>query len=61
MTETTIQVDTTYTIKGLKSADLEIICLGLDRTHSTEFGERAAELTKIIEDILPPVGSVDPE
>jgi len=53
MTETTIQVDTTYTIKGLKPVDLEIICLGFDRICSTEFGERAVELTKIIEDILP--------
>lgn len=61
MTETTIQVETTYKINGLTFEDLEIICLGLDRIHTPEMCDRAKELTVIIEDIMPPVGSVDSE
>lgn len=57
MTETTIQENTTYTIQGLTIGDLEMICLGLDR----EMCDRAKELTGIIEDIMPPTGSVDSE
>ena len=61
MSETTIQADTTYTIKNLKIVDIEIICLGLDSVHIPGMHDRAVELTEILEDIIPPTGSVDSE
>lgn len=61
MTETTIQENTTYTLNGLTIGDLEIICLGLDGVHIPGMHDRAKELTVIIEDIIPPIGSIDPE
>ena len=61
MTETTIQVETIYKIDGLKIEDLEIICIGLDSVDIPGMHNRAKELTVIIEDIMPPVGSVDSE
>ena len=61
MTDTTIQVETIYKLDGITFEDLEIICLGLDLVHDPEMCDRAKELTVIIEDIMPPVGSVDSE
>lgn len=63
MTETTIQENTTYTLNDLTIEDLEIICIciGLDSVDIPRMHNRAKELTVIIEDIMPPTGSVDSE
>ena len=47
--EISVNTITLYTINGLTSEDVEMICLGLDSIHEPEMAVRKSELTRAIE------------